>query len=253
MNFEHILEHHLLNESIAPWMVHGVDLGLSKHLIVMWIVSAIVVATMTFAARSTSRPALVLRTGVEAVALYFRDQLLHPVFHEHTDTYLPYFLTLFFFLLTANLVGLVPFSASITGNISVTAALALCTFMLVHLAGAREQGPIEYIKHICPGGLPLPLIPLIFLIEILGLCAKCIALSIRLFANMFAGHVVSLAFLSLIFIFAGMTKWLGLAVAPAAVGMALFVALLDVLVSLIQAFIFTFLTAIFVGGAVHPH
>ncbi len=253
MNFEHILEHHLLNETLRSYPVHGIDMGLSKHLIVMWIVAAVVTAMMTFAARSQSRPALVLRTGVEAVVLYFRDQLLHPVFHEHTDTYLPYFLTLFFFLLTANLIGLFPYSSSVTGNISVTAALALCTFMLVHFAGAREQGLVEYVKHICPGGLPFWLVPLIFGIEILGLCAKCIALCIRLFANMFAGHVVSLAFLSLIFIFAGMAKWIGLAVAPAAVGMALFVALLDVLVSLIQAFIFTFLTAIFVGGAVHPH
>lgn len=253
MNFEELIQHHVLNEPIRPWLVHGIDLGLSKHLIVLWIVSAVVTVLMTYAARAKSRPAAVLRTGVEAVALYFRDQLLHPVFHEHTDTYLPYFLTLFFFLFTANLIGLVPFSASVTGNISVTAALAICTFVLVHFAGVREQGLVEYVKHICPGGLPWWLVPMIFCIEILGLCAKCIALCIRLFANMFAGHVVSLAFLSLIFIFAGMNHWVGLAVAPFAVGMALFVALLDVLVSLIQAFIFTFLTAIFVGGAVHPH
>jgi F-type H+-transporting ATPase subunit a len=107
--------------------------------------------------------------------------------------------------------------------------------------------------HIVPGGLPFWLVPLIFLIEIMGLVAKCVALSIRLFANMIAGHVVSLAFLSLIFIFAKISPYIGLGVAPAAVGLALFVFALDLLVSLLQAYIFTILTALFVGGAVHPH
>ena len=112
---------------------------------------------------------------------------------------------------------------------------------------------VSYIAHIAPGGLPKLLVPLIFCIEIMGLFAKCIALCIRLFANMIAGHIVSLAFLSLIFIFSQMSPYIGLGVAPAAVGLALFVYTLDLLVSLLQAYIFTFLTALFVGGAVHPH
>src|SRR5579883_1861886 len=246
MNFEEILEHHLLDHRINTWMVGPVNMGLTQHVVILWIAAAITLTLMSFAARSASRPALVLRYGVESVVLYIRDTMLHPIFHEATDTYLPYFLTLFFFLLTANLFGLVPYSASVTGNISVTAAMAFCTFMLVNFAGVKEQGPVEYVKHIAPGGLPFWLVPLIFAIECLGLVAKCVALCIRLFANMIAGHVVSLAFLSLIFIFAMTSKIVGLAVAPAAVGLALFVYTLDVLVSLLQAYIFTILTALFV-------
>jgi F-type H+-transporting ATPase subunit a len=230
-----------------------VDMGLSNHLVMMWIVCGLAVLFLSIAARGQSGVGLVMRGGVESVVIYLRDELLHPIFHEHTDTYLPYFLSLFFFILIANLCGLVPYGSAITGNISVTAALSFCTFMLVHFAGIKEQGPIEYVKHICPGGVPWWLMPLIFLIEIMGLVAKCVALSIRLFANILAGHVVSLAFLSLIFIFAQMHKFIGLGVAPAAVGLALFVYTLDLLVSLLQAYIFTFLTALFVGAAVHPH
>src|SRR5207302_142617 len=159
----------------------------------------IVTLLMTFAARSTSSAGVVARGGVEAIVIYLRDELLHPIFHDATETYLPYFLTLFFFILVANLVGLVPSASAITSNPNVTGALALCTFGLIHFAGVKEQGPIEYVKHIAPGGLPAVLVPLIFVIEVFGLLAKCIALCIRLFANIISGHVVSLAFLSLIF------------------------------------------------------
>ena len=250
MNFEPLLEHHLVNHHTSSLMFHGIDFGMSPHLKFLWIVSGVVLLMMTFAARGGS---VLARGGVEAIAIYLRDELLHPIFHDATDTYLPYFLTLFFFVFVANLVGLVPSASAITSNPSVTGALALCTFGLVHFAGVKEQGPIEYVKHICPGGLPFWLVPLIFAIEIMGLFAKCIALCIRLFANILSGHVVSLAFLSLIFIFAEMSKPIGLLVSPVAVGLAVFVALLDILVAVLQAYIFTFLTAIFVGGAVHPH
>ena len=109
------------------------------------------------------------------------------------------------------------------------------------------------MANFVPGGLPKVLIPLIFVSEILGLCAKCVALCIRLFANIFSGHIVSLAFLCMIFVFAQFGRTVGLAVSPAAIGLALFVGALDLLVALIQAYIFTLLTAVFVGMAVHPH
>lgn len=254
MNFEHILEHHLLDHVYFPIIkLGGVTLPFSKHALILWLVAGFLILFLSWAARAKSGAGLLVRTGVEAIVLYIRDRMLHPIFHDATDTYLPYFLTLFFFVLTANLAGLLPESASVTGNISVTAALACCTFMLIQFAGVKEQGLVSYVTHIVPGGLPKLLIPLIFIIEIGGLFAKCIALCIRLFANMIAGHIVSLAFLSLIFIFAQMNQWVGLAVTPVAVGLALFVYALDLLVSLLQAYIFTFLTALFVGMAVHPH
>ena len=253
MNFEHILEHHLLDHRFSHFVVKGIDFGLSEHLVMLWIVCAIATVVLSFAARSESAPGRVLRGAVEAIVLYVRDEMLHSIFHEHTDTYLPYFLTLFFFILTCNLIGLIPGAHAITANITVTASLAVCTFLMIQFAGVKEQGPFSYVKHIVPGGVPVALWPVLFVIECFGMLAKCFSLCIRLFANIIAGHIVSLAFLSLIFIFAETSKLVGLAVAPAAVGLALFVVTLDILVAFLQAYIFTILTALFVGGAVHPH
>ncbi len=253
MNFEHILEHHLMDHRFRHLLVGGIDFGLSTHLLMLWIVCALVTMGVSFAVHSDSGLGRIMRGAVEAIVLYLRDEVLHPIFHEHTDTYLPYFLTLFFFILTCNLVGLVPGAHAITANITVTAALAVCTFMTIQFAGIKEQGPINYVKHIVPGGVPLLLWPMLFLIECFGMLVKCFSLCIRLFANIIAGHIVSLAFLSVIFIFAEASKAVGLAVAPAAVGLALFVVTLDILVSFLQAYIFTLLTALFVGAAVHPH
>lgn len=251
MNFETILEHHLIDHAyFKMFSIGAVSFNLSKHLVFLWGVALLVTAIMTYAARGRS---VVLRGGVESVVIYLRDNMLHPIFHEATDRYLPYFLTLFFFILTANFVGLFPYSAAITSNISVTMALALCTFGLIQFAGVREQGPLTYIAHICPSGLPAWLVPLVFIIEIAGMLAKTVSLCIRLFANILAGHIVSLAFLCMIFIFAEMSKLAGAAMIVPGVGLALFIYLMDVLVSLLQAYIFTFLTALFVGGAVHPH
>jgi F-type H+-transporting ATPase subunit a len=254
MNFEHILEHHLLDHSyFKMFSLGGVNFMFTKHLAVLWSVSLLVIAVLSLAARGRARAGLVLRSGVEAVVLYMRDHMLRPIFHEATHTYLPYFLTLFFFIFTCNIVGLIPEAAAVTSNISVTLALALCTFMLIHFAGVKEQGAISYVAHITPSGLPFWLVPLVFVIEVAGLLAKTVSLCIRLFANILAGHIVSLAFLCMIFIFGQLSPLIGLGVAPAAVGLALFVYTLDVLVALLQAYIFTFLTALFVGGAVHPH
>lgn len=269
MNFNHILEHHLMDHRFQHMVIGGIDFGLSTHLVMLWIICAISTAVFSFAARAQSRPGRVLRGAVEAIVLYIREQMLEPVFHEATDSYLPYFLTLFFFILICNLIGLVPGANAITANITITASLALCTFVLVHFAGIKAHGVASHIGHIIPGGLPQPSFSsakeiavapmviafraLIFVIEVIGLVAKCVALAIRLFANIISGHIVSLAFLSLIFIFAEMGKAAGTATVPVAVGLALFVVTLDILVAFLQAYIFTVLTALFVGGAVHPH
>src|SRR5262245_29325848 len=108
MNFESILEHHLMDHRHAHWLVGGVDLGFSKHLAVMLGVSAFLVVALSWAVRSKSRAGLLARGAVEAIVLFIRDKLLHPIFHDATDTYLPYFLTLFFFILACNLAGLIP-------------------------------------------------------------------------------------------------------------------------------------------------
>ncbi|MFA6003256.1 MAG: F0F1 ATP synthase subunit A [Elusimicrobiota bacterium] len=260
MNFEAMLSHHLLDHAYVPLISRpGFTLAVTKHSVVMGSVGAVLVAVLAGAARCRSGAGLLVRVGVEESVLYIRDRMIRPIFGHAADAYLPYFLTLFFFIFGCNLAGLLPGSAAVTGNVSVTASLALCTFVLINLAGIREHGLWAHVRHFVPGGMPSiwwlspVLVPLIFVIEIVGLCAKCVALCIRLFANIIAGHIVSLAFLSMIFIFGELNPYIGLGVAPGAVGLALFVYALDLLVALIQAYIFTLLTAIFVGAAVHPH
>jgi len=254
MNLEALLAHHLLDHSYVTLFSRGsFTLGVSRHLVAMWLIGAALAVLLAVAARGRSGAGLLLRTVVEETVLYIRDRMVAPVFGPATAAYLPYFLTLFFFILACNLAGLLPGAAAVTGNISVTAALALCTFGLINLAGVKEYGIVSHFANFVPRGLPKVMAPLIFGIEAIGLCAKCLALCIRLFANIIAGHIVSLSFLSLIFIFGQISPYLGLGVAPAAIGLALFVYALDLLVALIQAYIFTLLTALFVGGAVHPH
>jgi len=258
MNFEQILAHHLVDHKTSHKVVAviaglPVDLGFSPLIRTMWIACAVAIVSLTFAARSQSSLARVMRSMFEPVALFVRDDILKPIFGHHAGHYLPYFLTLFFFLLTCNLLGLVPQMSAVTANPWVTAGMAICTFGLIQYAGVKEQGLVSYVVHIVPGGVPLILWPLLFVIEVFGLFAKCISLCIRLFANMLAGHVVSLAFLCMIFIFAEMSKAIGVGMIVPSVGLALFIYTMDVLVSFLQAYIFTFLTALFVGGAVHPH
>jgi len=150
--------------------------------------------------------------------------------------------------LTCNLLGLVPGMATATGNISVTAGLALMAFFMIQLGGIREYGVIQHFKNLVPHGLPIWLVPIMFALELLSTFIKPFALCIRLFANMMAGHVVILAFISLIFILSEF--WY--AVAPLSVAFSLFVYLLEILVAFLQAYIFTMLTAQFIGMSVHP-
>ena len=246
MDFKHVLEHHILDHPLFSIF----NISISKHLFVMWIGCAglllLFLSLRVFQARK-------LRLLLEMIILYIRDEIVRPTMGEHGKKYLHYFLTLFFFILTVSLLGMIPESATPTGNIAVTASLALCTFGLIQIAGIREQGFAHYVKSIVPSGLPVWLVPIMFPIELLGFVTKTFALSIRLFMNMIAGHIVVLAFFGLIFIFGAINPWVGLGTAPISVLMSLFIYFLElVIVVPLQAFIFTFLTALFVGGAVHP-
>ncbi|MBI5244581.1 MAG: F0F1 ATP synthase subunit A [Elusimicrobia bacterium] len=254
MNFEEVVGHHLLDHAIGPFAaVGGIRFGLSKHLLMMWINGSLLLVGISWLSRGRSKAAQLARMAVEMVVLFIRDDIVEPILGHAGRPYLHYFLTLFFFILLCNLAGLVPYGATATGNIAVTAALASCTFALIVLGGIREQGLSGFLKHIVPGGLPWWILPIMFVVEISGLFAKCFALTIRLFANMIAGHIVALGFLSLIFTFGAASRLAGLAAAPFSVAVVVFVNALEVLVCLLQAYIFTMLTAVFVGGALHPH
>lgn len=231
---------------LPKWEVYGADLSITKHVVMMWIASAILLLLFSRAARRVADPVPgPLRNALEVLILFIRDEVARRSIPHGADRYVGYLLTAFFFILTCNLLGLVPGMATATGNISVTAGLALIAFVMIQVGGIREYGLIRHIKNLVPSGLPIALIPLMFFLEFLSAFIRPFALCIRLFANMMAGHVVILAFVSLIFI-------LGWIAAPVSVFFALFVHFLELLVAFLQAYIFTILTATFIGMSVHP-
>jgi F-type H+-transporting ATPase subunit a len=193
----------------------------------------------------------------EAMALFIRDQVARPAIGGHgADRFLPFLWTAFFFILFNNLLGMVPGMASATGNINVTAALALMTLGTVLLAGMREMGPAGFwlgiVPHMdVPPALKPPLWGLMFVIEVAGLLIRHVVLAVRLFANMFAGHMVLGVILG--FILLAWHSRMFYMVMPASIIGVILLSLLELFVAFLQAYIFTFLSALFIGSAVHPH
>jgi len=254
MDLKAILEHHIVDHIWTWFQLGPLKLPFSKHVLMMLIAAAILAAVFPLVIRSGNPVLAPFRALIEMIVLFLRDEVLAPNLGHKTAAYLPYFATLFFFILAMNLLGMVPYGSTATGNLAVTGGLALTTFVLINFAGIREQGLIGYFRRIVPRGVPLWLYPLLFPIELIGMLTKSFALCIRLFANMIAGHIVILSFIGLIFMFGAVNPVLGLGVtAPAAVVLILFVSLLELFVAFLQAYIFTFLTAIFTGASMHPH
>ncbi len=198
----------------------------------------------------TSAPRGLLQNMLETLVMYIRDEVAKPNLGPNYRKYLPYLLTAFFFILTANLLGLVPFGATATSNIAVTAVLAVFTFVITQFSGSKD-----YWMHIfSPPGVPAFVKPILIPIEILGLFTKPFALAIRLFANMTAGHLVILNFIGLIFIIRGLFgDAAGWGTSIPAVAMAVFIYALELLVAFIQAYVFTVLSALFIGMASAEH
>lgn len=247
MDFVEILEHHLLDHKIkALFTIGHTTFYLTTHNIMMMIASVILLTLLMIARKQTGLVSRGWANLFEVFIVYIRDEIVRPNLGHSGDKYLSYFLTLFFFILICNLLGMVPFGATATGNIAVTTGMALMTFIMINVSGIREHGFIHYMQTFIPHGLPFWLVPLMFVIEILGLFTKSFALCIRLFANMIAGHIVILAFMCLIFIFKSIF------IAPISIGAAVGLGLLELFVAFLQAYVFTLLTAVFVGGAVNP-
>lgn len=233
------------------------DMSPSKHVVMLLLGATVLFVVMLLVAGAHQRAS---RAGVapkgaanaiEAMILYIRNEVILPNVGHHGEGFVPYLLTAFFFILTLNLLGLVPYGSTATGNISVTATLAILTFITVELAGIRAQG-LGYLNTIFYWNNELPILmrPLLFLImspvEIIGKFTKPFALAIRLFANMTAGHIVVLAFVGLIFTFGNV-----ISVGPFV--MATLVMLLELLVAFLQAFIFTLLSSVFIGQIREAH
>jgi F-type H+-transporting ATPase subunit a len=196
--------------------------------------------------------------ALEVLLTFIRDKVAKPCIGEHdADRFVPFLWTMFLFILFCNLLGMFPFMGSPTASISVTAALAVCAFLVIHGSPIAKMGPVGYLKsHIphmeIPFGIGYALIPMIVVIEIIGHFIKAFVLAVRLFANMFAGHTV----LAVILLFIVMSKDApGYIAWPITIGSVLGVTLLSLLelfVAFLQAFIFVFLTALFLGSTLHP-
>ncbi|MBM4175748.1 MAG: F0F1 ATP synthase subunit A [Ignavibacteria bacterium] len=228
----------------------GVDLNLSitKHVVFVWL-GALIVFLLFRLAASSYKKSLVpkgLANVMEVLVTFIRDEIVAPtVGTAYTNKFLPFLGTIFFFILTCNFLGLLPYGSTATSNISVTASLAAISFIVTQFAGMKKNGVMGYVKGLIPHGVPVFLLPIMFVVEVLGLFTKPFALMIRLFANMTAGHVVIMALIGLIFILK--TPF----ISPVSILFALFIYLLELLVALIQAYIFTMLSSLFIGMAIH--
>jgi F-type H+-transporting ATPase subunit a len=218
------------------------DMSITKHVVFLWIAATVLcVVAISIAWRNSRRDVPHgLGNVLEAMILFVRDDIIVPNMGTQGLAYMPYLLTTFFFILLMNLFGLIPYGASATGNVNVTAGLAIIAFVMIQAASIRAQGLGHYLAHLT-GGVHWALWPIMVPIEILGLFTKPFALCIRLFANMTGGHIVLVSLIGLIFIF----KSYIIAVAP--VGFVVAINFLELFVAFLQAYIFTMLTSLFMG------
>jgi F-type H+-transporting ATPase subunit a len=283
---------HIANTPLDHPLIHlptimGIDFSVTKHVLMLWLCAAAVFLIVTLTVRRYLRQERMqpkgFMTALEILVEFIRDSIVLPnVGSKWVLVYTPLLLTLFLFILTANVIGLIPifdlaalinhsflhlpeesFFAKVlhggvtaTGNFNVTAALATITFFLIIIAGVRAHGFVQHWKNMVPKGLPWPIYFLLIPIEIMGMFVRPFALTMRLAANMTGGHIAILAILSFVFIF---TELFGRAVVGVGVGLALSLPLavaisaLEIIVVLVQAYVFTLLSAVFIGMAIHAH
>jgi F-type H+-transporting ATPase subunit a len=287
-----VIIEHVSNSSPDHPLIHlppifGIDLSVSKHVFMLWLVAAIIFFVVTAVVRRyLAQPKMVpsgFMNGLEAVVEFVRDDVVKPnVGAKRVLGWTPYLATLFLFILCANAIGLVPIfdtlalidhyvlhtgdhsllkrvihgGATATGNFNVTAGLATVTFFAIIIAGMKAHGFIGHWKNLVPKGLPWPLYFLLVPLEVLGMLVRPFALTMRLAANMTGGHIALLAILSFVFIFAemagsalvGMTTGFVFSVPLAAA-----ISALEIIVVLVQAYVFLLLSAVFIGMAIHAH
>jgi len=267
MIFEHTADSHVvelpfgLGEWHLPtgWYLFGIDVSPTRHVVFMGLAAVCVILAVLIAKRSIvkrhreGRAPGGFGTAIEAMVIFIRDDVVLPAMGHDGEKYLPYILTLFFFILFCNFFGLLPWGSTATGNLAVTGGLALISFAVIEVSGMVALGPKGYLKTIVmvpPGMSGFGAVAMAFIltpIEIIGKLVKPFALCLRLFANMTGGHFVILSLMGLIFIFG---SWL---VAGASVALILFMLCLELLVALLQAYIFSLLTSVFIGMMLHEH
>ena len=234
------------------------DLSLTRNVVQMLIALGIFVWIMLAVAKKYRQGAGVktapkgMQGFIEPVITFVRDEVAKPNLGHKYEKYLPYLLTVFFFILINNIFGLIPGVANVTGNIAFTLVLGVISFIVILFSSNKH-----FWGHIFnPPGVPGFVKPILVLVEFLSVFIKPFALIIRLFANMVAGHIIIICLVSLIFIFANLSKYAGIGATPVAVAFTVFIYLIEVLVAFLQAFIFTMLTAVFIGQSMegeHHH
>ena len=226
------------------------DFSLTKNVVQMLLALTILVLLMTGIAKKykkgygvTSAPSG-WQSLIEPIITFVRDDVAKVNLGSRYQKYMPYLLTIFFFILINSIFGLLPGSANVSGNIAFTVVLGVISFFVIIFSSNKH-----YWAHIFWPPVPHGVKPILIPVEIIGIFTKPFALIIRLFANMVAGHIIILSFISLIFIFGGMNKGIGWSVSPFSILFTVFIYLIEILVAFIQAFIFTNLTAVFIGQA----
>jgi F-type H+-transporting ATPase subunit a len=284
---EHVSNSSLDHPLIQLPTVLGINFSVTKHVFMLWLVAATVFVVVTWTVRRYLKQGGLIPYGpmnaLEAVVEYVRDSIVLPnVGRKWVNTWTPLILTFFFFILFANAVGLIPIfevmalldrwvlhtgedslakrlmhgGTTATANFNVTAALASITFGAIIVAGTRAHGFVKHWKNLVPHGLAPVLYVILIPIELMGMFVRPFALTMRLAANMTGGHIAILALLSLIFIF---TNLFGHAIAGLGVGLVLSLPIavgltaLELIVILVQAYVFTLLSAVFIGMAIHAH
>ena len=281
---------HVSNSPLSEPLIHlppvfGIDFSVTKHVLMLWLVSTVIFFVVTFAVRRYLRQDRQIPSGfmnaLEAGVDFIRESIVRPnVGDKWVDTYTPLLVTLFVFILGANAIGLIPIfdvlnllnhtvlhsphdsffskmlegGVTATGNFNVTAALATITFFTIIIAGARAHGFVKHWKNMVPHGLPLPVTLFLIPIEIMGMLVRPFALTMRLAANMTGGHIAILAILSFVFIFnVQFGPAAGMGIGLFSLVLAALISALEIIVVLVQAYVFTLLSAVFIGMAIHAH
>ena len=239
-------------------VVYPFDISITKNIVAMFVSLIIILWLFISVAKAykknAGRPPRGLQSLLEPVILFVRDEIAKPSIGHKYEKFMPYLLTVFFFIWFNNMFGLIPIppgGANLTGNIAVTGVLALYTMIITNFSGNKN-----YWKHIfntpgVPVWLKIP--PVMPVIELFGVITKPFVLMVRLFANITAGHLITLGFLSLIFVFGELHAAVGFLISPLSLLFLLFMMFLELLVAFIQAFVFTFLSALYIGMAVEEH
>jgi len=233
-----------------PVEIFGIkfDFSITKATAMVFLASIIAILILAYAASSNKKNKIPKGIGnmIEAVVVFIRDEIVVANMGKDGLKYMPFFLTMFFFVLFANLIGLFPFLAQPTKNINITAALALITFFMTQAAGIKAHGFGGYVKNLVPPGVPTFVLPIMIVVEFIGLFTKPFSLMMRLFANITAGSIIIFSLIGLIFVM----EYAGSVIA---VPFALFIYLMEIFIAFLQAYIFTMLSVLYINMARHHH